>query len=88
MPEFSTRVSCWLGRGDVLFEWYEGPAPADTPREYAAAAHAQLVRLREGGTPPPGWPKTAAEWSGCRLIRLQVYPAGHVGGLPLAERDF
>jgi hypothetical protein len=49
---------------------------------------ARLVRLRADGIPPPGWPKTRAEWSGCTLVRVEVYPGGHPGGLALAERDF
>ena len=88
MPQFTTRVTCGLGHGDIHFEWFEGLAPAHTPMEHAVAMCKRLLRLREAGTPPPGFPKTAAEWAGCRLIRVQVYPEDHKGGLPLAERDF
>lgn len=88
MPLYTTRVTCGLGRGDVHFEWYEGPAPGATPMAHAETMHAFLRRLHVEGAAPQGWPKTDAEWAACRLVRVQVYPAGRTGGLPLAERDF
>lgn len=88
MPQFMTRVTCALGHGDIHFEWDEGPEAADAPMDHAEAMLARLVRLRVYGNPPPGWPKTRSQWRVCTLVRVEVYPADRVGGLPLAERDF
>ncbi|WP_329140082.1 hypothetical protein OG552_35220 [Streptomyces sp. NBC_01476] len=88
MPQYATRVTCGLAGGGVIYEWYEGPAPAGDPMTHAVEMRALLTRLKEEGTPPPGWPKSAGQWLECRLVRVQIYWPDETGGLPLAERDF